>query len=539
MEEKETVTCADFKLVESETPGFQSPKEFVGSISAEPSDYYTAVESVSSDKKVAISHWDYYVERFARFIKDLSLACFVGVLLSPFLWGLGERQELVSTLGFFLLLVIIKTVRSLNICDKRTNGFYVLKRDGKSLSALAAIWRALILVLTLPIFPIHLITVAAGSRRFLHDVSSGTYVRSPGENPEITFYPPPPVWWMPLFLSISLVAVSISFSSVRILEQIEIDHVPKILGQNSNIFYQYLLIREAFRVIPVSPEDAKLRLTFAEDFCRLQSRIKSIKDTESMIYAAHIAARAGNVERCKYWLIALRGLPQMQVEVAIYESPFLTVKSGPEDDYISLIDEVCGLKPGDLVLWRHGTPQLLNKAERVAALRREIFGLNSTVTAVGYLNAAVVASGVGNKAAAQLWIDKLEALDQDILGKAAKDTMYNDIDYDMPGTAVLCQVLSIAGATEMSVEIADAEMRKALRERSTDGYWIFCRTLSLVLRECGDEVKANLVLREGSEVLQKEAKEALKARQAQKAKDLQWKANYLKAVIDSNGQFRW
>lgn len=539
MEEKETATRAEFKLVEGEAPGVQSPNQYVGSVSTEPSDRFTMAEPGPCEQKVAMSHWAYYVERFARFFKDLSLACFFGVLMSPFLWGLYRRQELVSTLGFFLLLFIIKTVRSLNIMDIKTGGLYVLKRDGKSLSPLEAMWRALVLVLTLPIFPIHLVTAAAGSRRFLHDICSDTYVRPLGEDPETTFYPPPPVWWMPLFLSISLVAVSISFSSVRILQQIEIDHVPKILGQNSNVYYQYLRIREALREIPLNPEDAKLRLMFAEDFCRLQSSLKGISDIESMIYAAHLAARAGNVERCKYWLIALRGLPQMQVEVAIYESPFLNVKSQPEDDYLSQIDEVCGLKPGDLVSWEQSTPVLLSKAERVAALRREIFGLKSTVTAVGYLNAAVVASGVGNKAATQLWIDKLEALDQDILGKAAKDTMFNDIDYDMPGTAVLCQVLAIAGATELSVEIADAEMRKALRERSTDGYWIYCRTLSRVLRESGDEVKANLVLREGSEVLQKEAQKALKAGQAQKAKDLQWKANYLKAVMDSNGQFRW
>ncbi|MBI5176279.1 MAG: RDD family protein [Candidatus Melainabacteria bacterium] len=208
----------------------------------------------------------------------------------------------------------------------------IVDKSGKPLGRWRAALRAALYLGSVFCFPLCLITVAAGSRRFFHDFCSGSYVLTEGEDPARTFYPPRPAWLLPLFawLVIVLLCNSGRFSTVR--ETVENIAAGTMLGVQSRNYMDYLAHRFVYDLnAPMTQEQAKVRVTQAEALLSLQVRYLGLRDYETartMLNTAVLASRAGDVQKTQEYVNAWLKLPVQRAERMLRKDEFLSVAQG-------------------------------------------------------------------------------------------------------------------------------------------------------------------------------------------------------------------
>ncbi len=240
-----------------------------------------------------------------------------------------------SALCFFSTCALVVFSFQYRIARKGESTLYSLRivdKSGKPLGRWRAALRAALFLVSVVCFPLCLITMAAGSRRFFHDFCSDSYVLTEGEDPATTFYPPRPSWLLPLFawLVIVLLCNSGRFSTVR--ESVENIVAGTMFGVQSRNYMDYLSHRFSYDLnAPMTQEQAKVRVAQAEALLSLQVRYLGLRDYETartMLNTAVLASRAGDVQKTQEYVNAWLKLPVKRAERMLRKDEFLSVAQG-------------------------------------------------------------------------------------------------------------------------------------------------------------------------------------------------------------------
>lgn len=249
-----------------------------------PLDPEQSAEAVE-DRHVAMSVFRFYWLRLNDFVIDIVVACMLGGITA---WIIGWLRvfQLLHTIdsveSFFysnsfrlavisIFLIWIKYVRGLH--DYANVGLRVVDRDGRRLTKTRSILRSIAFCLTWFLFPMHLVFMAVGSRRLLHDFATGTYVIGAKENLKTTIYPPASRWLAPLLVMSCVGAVFSSANFVDHLLRWEHEIVSSALSRSDPGYLAYLKIRlcpSVDKVEKLAPDEAKRLLPFYLDLAQGQ-----------------------------------------------------------------------------------------------------------------------------------------------------------------------------------------------------------------------------------------------------------------------------
>lgn len=300
-----------------ETSG-KSPEESEG---AKPTN--DAVKSDVTAVIVAMPFLLFYLLRGFRFF--LSMAAIAGsviliaglLALAKFSWG----DALIHS-GIWPMLIaglIAPFTSSFNIGKGTPLGVLkVVDKNGRALTPYKAFMRALVLAFTWFVFPLHLIFVAAGSRRLLHDIVSGAYVITPSEDLKTTFYPSAPRWMAPLLVVAVVAMLCMQSNFTSYVQRLESLIVPIVLGQDSRLYLDYL--KSKFDPEISSPgyfaqqdaETAKASLSKIEVLTNLHIKyhLRYNDDTARyLMHTARVAATAGEYATAEQYLDTFVSLP--------------------------------------------------------------------------------------------------------------------------------------------------------------------------------------------------------------------------------------
>lgn len=505
---------------------------------------------MTDNREIAVAHRFYYTARFGHLLGDLAASCFVGVLISPFIWDMRQSEQAnVACYAVLVVFLVIKILRSLNVLSHSSENLRVYNSRGERLSVSLAIWRALLLVVTLPLLPLQLFVVAFGGRQFPHDVLSAAIVRPVDEDPATCFYPPPPRWWLPSLLLGAAFAVTFLYQGRSSFGALEAELVPKLLSKQSGIYYQYLSLRHNIVGAPDNPEDAALNLWCVEDLSRLRMEMFGIDNDETvtvMLYTANLAATAHEADRCLYWLEKLKRASSDRVAMCILSSDFLPIKKQPESQFAYFIDRSVGLWSERQLAESTSSGRMIEmvapleeSAPASAECRSKLFGEKSEQAAIGYLNAAIAANRFGDMRQQDAWLEKLFAVPPDVLGRAVSLTDVEHIDYNMPPRSVLAQLLVEGGLCEVAATVAQLELGKAIKSDNVEQYYLSCRTLAYVFDQAGSTAEADKVRRAGINYLQEREARYKTSCQCDKCAEIHGWTEYLQAVADDALNSPW
>lgn len=265
----------------------------------------------------------FYLLRGLRF--SLSMAAVAGavVVFSPILAAVNfGMADAVFHSGFWPIFVaglVVPFTSSFNLGTGTPLGVLkVVNKNGEALSRNQAILRSLVFLLTWFILPMQLIFVAAGSRRLLHDIVSGAYVVTPGEDLKTTFYPAAPRWMAPLLIASVVVVLCMQSNFTSYIQRLESLIVPIVLGLDSKFYLDYLKtkfdpnIAEYGYFPTTNPEYARNNLSKIEAMTNLQIKynLRYNDDTARyLIYTAKVAATAGDNKTAEQYLDTFVSLP--------------------------------------------------------------------------------------------------------------------------------------------------------------------------------------------------------------------------------------
>lgn len=222
------------------------------------------------------------------------------------------------------------------LCGRKGETFItalrIVDRAGMPLGRGRAALRAALYLVSVFLFPLSFVTVAAGSRRFFHDFCSGSYVCTEGEHPGKTFYPPRPAWLLPLFawLVIVLLCNSGRFATVR--ETTENIAAGTLLGVQSRNYMDFLAQRFVYDLnASMTKEQAESRVAQAEALLSLQVRYLGLSNYETartMLTTAVLASRAKDEQKTQEYVHAWLKLPIRRAERMLRNDEFLSLAQG-------------------------------------------------------------------------------------------------------------------------------------------------------------------------------------------------------------------
>lgn len=300
-----------------ETSG-KSPEESEG---AKPTN--DAVKSDVTAVIVAMPFLLFYLLRGFRFF--LSMAAIAGsviliaglLALAKFSWG----DTLIHS-GIWPMLIaglIAPFASSFNIGKGTPLGVLnVVDKNGQALTPYKALMRAVVFMFTWFIFPLHLIFIAAGSRRLLHDIVSGAYVITPGEDLKTTFYPSAPRWMAPLLVVAVVAMLCMQSNFTSYVQRLESLIVPIVLGLDSKLYLDYLKTK-------FDPAASSLGYSYLYDgkaagddlskievMTNLQIKYNGRHNFDTaryLIYTAQVAAKSGDNQTAEQYLDTFVSLP--------------------------------------------------------------------------------------------------------------------------------------------------------------------------------------------------------------------------------------
>ncbi len=183
--------------------------------------------------------------------------------------------------------------------DYTSTGLKVVDKNGNQITFRRALGRAVLFMISIWLFPIYLVYLAAGSRRLIHDQLSGTYVIETGENLRTTFYPPVPRW-IPLLLIVTCISAVCCAKGVKEqYEKVEVAVVPALFGRESPLYLAYLKAKLNPRnsdVDGLSEVDSRRLLSIYVDLSTLQRSRQEAPVEETVLFdytTALVAAKAG------------------------------------------------------------------------------------------------------------------------------------------------------------------------------------------------------------------------------------------------------
>lgn len=219
-------------------------------------------EKKASERLAVITPGMYYRGRVLHCAVDAVVAftimLFGGAGLSSIFIGLEELFSLppyffafvALPLSLFLLIFAVKWLSSAHNWLKL--GMKVVTMDGCRLSTARAAARSLAFCFTWYLIPVHLAFMAVGSRRFLHDLMSDTYVLMDGEVPGCIVYPPPPRWIAPTLVVLCVCIAMYVCNAGGVLMQAERAMVSALVGDNTPGYLQYLKVRYGKKTSEIS-----------------------------------------------------------------------------------------------------------------------------------------------------------------------------------------------------------------------------------------------------------------------------------------------
>lgn len=176
-------------------------------------DAYDGVVLVSAAdeqaERKAAPYLFYIFVRYIRFLIEIALICvlyfFASMVLSqsviPILhahfYDEVSYDNALNCAWEVLLLSIpfcIKIFSSRNSAYSKLLSLRIVDKNGERLNWTGSAIRAVVFSLTWALFPIHLLFIVTGSRRFVHDYAAGSYVLFGEEDLKSTFYPPMKPW---------------------------------------------------------------------------------------------------------------------------------------------------------------------------------------------------------------------------------------------------------------------------------------------------------------------------------------------------------
>lgn len=266
-------------------------------------------EEKASEKLAVITPGMYYRRRVLHGAVDVIVAftilLFGGSGLSRIFIGLEELFYLPPSFFAFValpmsLFLVIFLVKWLSSAHNWLNlGMKVVTRDGCRLSTARAAVRSLAFCFTWFLIPVHLAFIAVGSRRFLHDLMSDTYVLMDGEVPERTVYPPPPRWIAPTLVVLSICVAMYVCNAGAALMQAERAMVGALVGDNTPAYLRYLKVRygkKTSEIATISKLDAETFLPLYQQIADLEVK-HGPQSVESVKYLYQAAMLASTLER--------------------------------------------------------------------------------------------------------------------------------------------------------------------------------------------------------------------------------------------------
>lgn len=270
----------------------------------------------------------FYLLRGLRFF--LAMAAVAGAivgscgLLALIHWPIADSIIHSGFWPIFIAGLIVPFVSSYNIGKGTPLGVLkVLDKNGEVLDANKALLRSLVFMVTWFVFPLHLIFIAAGSRRLLHDIVSGAFVVAPGENLKTSFYPAAPRWMAPLLVVAVVAMLCMQSNFTSYVQRLESLIVPIVLGQDSKLYLDYL--KSKFDPEISSPgyfaqqdaETAKASLSKIEVLTNLHIKyhLRYNDDTARyLMHTARVAATAGEYATAEQYLDTFVSLPTIYQE---------------------------------------------------------------------------------------------------------------------------------------------------------------------------------------------------------------------------------
>lgn len=229
-------------------------KECVDAYDAANLSYTSSNSYARADGLIVISAGEYYCHRFMHcavdaFVIVMAIATFgllmfaIGSILAAALSIFSARLAgflcvSVLPIGLFVCTFCIKWLSSVK--DYAGLGLRVVTKDGQPISIACGAIRSLAFCFTWFLLPVHLVLVAVGSRRFLHDLMTDTYVLIQGEEPDKTIYPPPPRWIAPVLVVACVAGVLFFADAQGWIRNVETSVVGTMLGVDSEFYMRYL-----------------------------------------------------------------------------------------------------------------------------------------------------------------------------------------------------------------------------------------------------------------------------------------------------------
>lgn len=161
----------------------------------------------------ALPYFHYVLLRGLQFSIELLIFLAVYCVVNPGLQHLtqvlADYDSLIFPAFYLIVSIGIKFFSSTVGWSSRMFGLRVVDSNGEKLNWLAGFIRSVVFSLTLFLLPVQLLFIATGSRRFLHDYASGSYVLFGKEDLNTTFYPPSKHWFAALFTMASIYVISL------------------------------------------------------------------------------------------------------------------------------------------------------------------------------------------------------------------------------------------------------------------------------------------------------------------------------------------
>lgn len=211
-------------------------------------------DAIEQNQPLVVTTGRYFACRLMRSAFDLFLILIVfaifNCILSEFVRLLFSYIHSLNVLHNYILYLFVGPI-CFSICvffvkwwssvkDWACYGMNVVTRDGQPVSIMRAGLRAVACGFTWYLIPLHLALIAAGSRRCLHDLMTGTYMLMDGEDLNKSFYPRTPRW-----IGAALVAVSVPLTvyvadAGPAIKNFERSAVGTLLGTESEQYFHYL-----------------------------------------------------------------------------------------------------------------------------------------------------------------------------------------------------------------------------------------------------------------------------------------------------------
>lgn len=213
-----------------------------------------SLNAIEQNKPLVVTTGRYFASRFMRSAFDLFLTLIVflifNCILSEFVRLMFSYVHLQNALHSYISYLFVGPI-CFSTCvffvkwwsskkDWAYYGLNVVTRDGRPVSVMRAGLRAAACGFTWYLIPLHLALIAAGSRRCLHDLMTGTYMLMDGEDLNKSFYPPTPRWIGAVLVAVSVPLTVYVVDAGPAIKNFERSAVGALLDTESEQYFHYL-----------------------------------------------------------------------------------------------------------------------------------------------------------------------------------------------------------------------------------------------------------------------------------------------------------